>query len=80
MTVVMHEAAPETEARQLQQIAALLGGARTLKYPLRSRLDAHEMLLNGLPGRALSHLVDHLSILPLTSSLEQAVGMSQRTY
>jgi putative toxin-antitoxin system antitoxin component (TIGR02293 family) len=38
------------------------------------------MLLQGLPTKALSHLLDNLVVLKRTASLEQAVGMSLRTF
>jgi putative toxin-antitoxin system antitoxin component (TIGR02293 family) len=69
-----------TEATELQQVAALLGGARILRHKLTNPLDTHEMLLHGLPGSALRHLVDHLQVLRKTTSLEKAVGMSLRTF
>jgi len=61
-------------------ITALFGGPDVLCHKVDSPFDAHEMLLRGLPGRALSHLIDHLVILQKTASLEKAVGMSLRTY
>lgn len=70
--------APETEG--LQRVADLLGGRRVLRCTLRNPLDAHEMLLQGLPGKALTHLVDSLVFLQTTESLEKAVGMSLRTF
>jgi putative toxin-antitoxin system antitoxin component (TIGR02293 family) len=47
---------------------------------LKSPLDAHELLLRGLPGKALDHLVMGLVVLRPSTSLEKAVGMSLRTY
>ena len=72
--------APTTEAVELRRVAALLGGARVLGQRVTDRLDAHEMLLQGLPGRALQHLIDNLAVLQKTASLERAVGMSLRTF
>src|SRR5215212_3520591 len=68
------------ETAQLERVAELLGGSRILRRRLSSPLDAHEMLLNGLPAKALTHLVDNLVVLHRTASLEQAVGMSLRTF
>ena len=65
---------------ELQQVAELLGGTRLLRHKLRNPLDAHEMLLQGLPGQALRHLIDSLVVLEMTGSLEQAIGMSLRTF
>jgi putative toxin-antitoxin system antitoxin component (TIGR02293 family) len=72
--------APATDGMELQRVADLLGGARILRRQLRNPLDAHEMLLKGLPGKALSHLIENLVVLPVEASLEKAVGMSLRTF
>lgn len=72
--------APAAEAEGFRQVADLLGGARVLRHPLRNPLDAHEMLLQGLPGEALQHLVDCSALLQRPELLEKAVGMSLRTF
>ncbi len=77
--VIQNRAAP-TEAMELERVANLLGGAEVLQRPIRNPLDAHEMLLRGLPGKALSHLIDSLVILRMHSSLQKAFGMSLRTF
>lgn len=64
----------------LDRIAELLGGARVLRHAPKTQLDAHEMLLHGLPSRALNHLVERLVVLQHTPSLEKAIGMSLRTF
>jgi putative toxin-antitoxin system antitoxin component (TIGR02293 family) len=70
---------PSDRAR-LARAADLLGGRKVLhKYP-KNPLEAHEMLLRGLPARALTHFVDNFVVLHWDSALEKAVGMSQRTY
>ena len=60
-------------------VVDLLGGPKVLKWQLKSPLDAHELLLRGLPGAALTHLVDSLGLLRDPVSLEKAVGISWRT-
>jgi putative toxin-antitoxin system antitoxin component (TIGR02293 family) len=72
--------APRTEAAELHRVVELLGGARILRHPPRTSLDAHEMLVQGLPAKALRHLVDNLVVLDKTSSLEKVVGISLRTF
>ena len=72
--------APESGADDLRRVAELLGGVRIFAHPLKTPLDAHQMLLEGLPGQALNHLVDHLVFLKRSTSLEKAVGMSLRTF
>jgi putative toxin-antitoxin system antitoxin component (TIGR02293 family) len=60
----------------------LLGGRRTLHRAIGSRLDAHDLLQDGLPGHALEHLVGQVAILRAShgESLEKAIGISLRTY
>lgn len=65
---------------ELQRVVGLLGGAEVLRHRLNNRLDVHELLLQGLPGQAVSHLVGSLMVLKRTASLERAVGMSLRTF
>jgi putative toxin-antitoxin system antitoxin component (TIGR02293 family) len=64
----------------LRRVVLLLGGDRVLRHSPHDPLDAHELLLRGLPSRALKHLVDNLDILGRSGSLEKAVGMSLRTF
>ncbi len=59
---------------------ALLGGRSTLRRIVRSRLDAHDLIQAGLPGRALHHLLTHVVLAAHHGGLEKAVGMSLRTY
>ena len=80
MTAIAESKPPRTEAMELERIAALLGGRRVLRRVPRNPLDAHEMLLRGLPGQALSHLIGNLVTLHRSASLEKAVGMSLRTF
>lgn len=47
---------------------------------LTNALDAHELLLRGLPASALDHLIGNLAVLGKHESLEKAVGMSVRTW
>ena len=65
---------------EVQRVADLLGGKRILGRAINHPLDAHELLLRGLPGRSLSHFLDSLVVIQVTSSLEKAVGMSLRTF
>lgn len=68
------------ERTRLARAADLLGGMKILrKYP-KSPLEAHEMLIGGLPAKALTHFVDNFMVLHWDAALEKAVGMSQRTY
>ena len=80
MAIVAEKPATEVGSRDLQRVAELLGGSRVLSRKVVSALDAHELILGGLPASALDHLVGRLRILHKADSLEKAVGMSVRTY
>lgn len=73
-------AEPTAKNPGLQQVVKLFGGAGVLRHRVANTLDAHELLLEGLPGEALRHLVDGFVVLQKTASLEKAVGMSLRTF
>jgi len=64
---------------ELQQVSALFGGRQTLRRALKNPLDAHDLLVAGLPGDALMHLLGKLGALKSSPSLEKALGMSLRT-
>jgi putative toxin-antitoxin system antitoxin component (TIGR02293 family) len=75
-------AEPAIEDVAINRTVALLGGRRILHRSVRSRLEAHDLLQEGLPGHALKHLVNYVAMLraPHHGSLEKAVGISLRTY
>lgn len=62
--------------------ADMLGGRQVLHRRVRNRLEAHDLLQEGLPGHALTHLVQDVALLRAAGhgSLEKAVGISLRTY
>ncbi|HEY6979640.1 type II toxin-antitoxin system Xre/ParS family antitoxin [Reyranella sp.] len=70
----------EAEAERLQQVVKLLGGGRVLHRQPRDSLAAHELLVRGLPGRAVVHLLEGLRVLETRESAEKGLGMSLRTY
>lgn len=78
--MALEKAAPAAKNNELQKVAKLLGGSRILARRLSSALDAHELLLHGLPASALDHLIGQLVFIQKTDSLEKAIGMSLRTY
>ncbi|WP_117194321.1 type II RES/Xre toxin-antitoxin system antitoxin [Rhizobium terrae] len=80
MAVAAKTISLEETSGELQKVAALLGGSRLLSRRLTSALDAHELLLHGLPASAVDHLVGQLVFIGKTESLEKAVGMSLRTW
>lgn len=78
----MTHAEHAVEDAGIRRTVDLLGGRRTLHRQVRSRLEVHDLLREGLPGRALKHLVGSTALLrtPHESSFEKAVGISLRTY
>ena len=49
-----------------------------LRHAIESALDAHELLLHGIPSRAASHLIGQIPSDP--KMIEAALGMSLRTF
>lgn len=76
----MNEPARSPEIARLAAVARLLGGTSTFGKMPRSPLEAHEILLNGLPSKALLYFVDNLVFLRWDESFARAIGMSHRTY
>jgi len=68
------------DAPPFKLVVDLLGGSKVLMRKVRTPLDAHELLLRGLPGAALTYLVDSLLLIHDPVSLEKAVGVSWRTF
>ncbi|HZT51440.1 MAG TPA: antitoxin Xre/MbcA/ParS toxin-binding domain-containing protein [Stellaceae bacterium] len=71
--------ADAAEAEAIRRAAALLGGPKVLRRRLGDPLQVHEMIRHGLPGAALTHLVEHVAIIRASAVLESA-GMSVRTF
>lgn len=58
----------------------LLGGRKVLRRPVQSALDAHDLILDGLPSDALLQLIEGAQVLSRGDALEKAIGMSIRTF
>jgi putative toxin-antitoxin system antitoxin component (TIGR02293 family) len=58
---------------------ALLGGTDTIRKPVRNSLEAHDVLMLGLPSAALLHLTSQVAFLATDAALEKAIGISVRT-
>lgn len=72
---------PVIEISGLDRTIGLLGGAQTIRRPINSPLDTHDLLTAGLPVRALDHLINALLVLRHSDqTVELAVGISPRTY
>ena len=78
--MAFQETAANAVGSDLQKVAELLGGERILSRRLTSALDAHELLMHGLPAAALDYLIESLVVIGKSDSIEKAVGMSVRTY
>ena len=69
MTIAHPSASPDIPT-ELRGAAALLGGVRVLKHDVQDPLDAHDMILHGMPARALTHLIGALQFIQPTTSLD----------
>ena len=65
---------------KFEAVAALLGAPQTMRKVPQSAIEAHEMLLQGMPTKALTHLVQNLVIIDWDDAFAKAVGMSERTF
>jgi putative toxin-antitoxin system antitoxin component (TIGR02293 family) len=62
-----------------RQTAELLGGRRILRDEVTSEVEAHRLVLEGLPAGAMSGLVAGLSAMTFGSILN-ALGVSERSF
>lgn len=76
----MNELAQSPDVARLAAVTQLLGGTSTFRKMPRSPLEAHEILVSGLPSKALVHLVANFVSLRWDDSFARAIGMSHRTY
>ncbi len=72
-----------TEAVQIEgdvgRAVGLLGGEKVIRAKVRNAMDAHDVLLRGLPADALLHLVSAVTFLEQGDALKKAIGLSLRT-
>ena len=62
-----------------QGVVQILGGEKMLHHKVRSPLDVHRLVVDGLPGASLMHLVTHVGLLSDEAMLKKAIGISVRT-
>jgi putative toxin-antitoxin system antitoxin component (TIGR02293 family) len=80
MAELKEQAQPyEGEASNFFRVVDILGGTKVLGRKLKNPLDAHELLLRGLPSATLTHAIGRLASLHDPASLEKAIGVSWRT-
>ena len=65
---------------EFERLVDLFGGPKVLGFSVSSQLEAHEMILHGIPSQALESLVGHLTVIDLADAFEAAFGMSERTF
>ena len=63
----------------VKSVVKLLGGKRVLRKTVATPLDAHDLILNGLPSAALLHLAETIVGLQVEQVLRRAIGVSIRT-
>jgi len=68
-----------TDSVVVHEVATLLGGLKTLHREPKTALDAHEMILSGLPRTSFLYLTSNFSAIKMDAALETALGMSLRT-
>ena len=56
-------AEPMPVEHDIARTYALLGGRDTIRKPVRTSLEAHDMLMRGLPSSALLHLTRGITSL-----------------
>jgi putative toxin-antitoxin system antitoxin component (TIGR02293 family) len=61
-------------------VVDLFGGSVKVGRVVNSQKEAHDLIVAGLPGKALHRLVDDLTIIDTDNGLETAFGMSRRTF
>ncbi len=69
----------DDEADDVIRTVRVLGGDAVIGHRVTTQLDAHELLVTGLPAPALHHLVDSVHLLDDSAQLENALGISVRT-
>lgn len=70
--------APPTQ-HDIARTYALLGGEDTIHKPVRTSMEAHDLLSVGLPSKALFHLTKEVAFLNTEVNLDKAIGISVRT-
>lgn len=71
---------PDTTQDAAARAYRLLGGRKVLRRSVQSALDAHDLILEGLPSDALLQLIEGAQVLSRGDALEKAIGMSIRTF
>lgn len=65
---------------EFDRLMELFGGPKVLKHRLSSPIEAHEMILKGLPSAALEKFVARLTVMKPSDIFEKGLGISERTF
>ena len=65
---------------EFDKLADLFGGPTMLKHRVSTPIEAHEMILRGIPSQALEKFVTHLTVIDPADTFEKALGISERTF
>lgn len=57
----------------------LLGGATTMPDEVRNIMDAHDLIMRGLPSSALLFFTERLGAVVAEGAVDKAIGVSLRT-
>lgn len=69
---------PAEGQNDVMRVCNLLGGSKVIKRPVRTSLEAHDLIADGLPLQALLFLIDGVQVLTTGDALHKAVGLSHR--
>ncbi|HUG62382.1 MAG TPA: antitoxin Xre/MbcA/ParS toxin-binding domain-containing protein [Methylomirabilota bacterium] len=64
---------------EYRRAAELLGGGKVLRAEVDGPLEAHALIVRGIPGLAIRHLVGGLTTLGGGKDVARAMGLSLRT-
>jgi putative toxin-antitoxin system antitoxin component (TIGR02293 family) len=71
---------PEAEnLPPLKRVIQFFGGSKTLDFKPSGPFEAHELLLRGIPTKAMVHLIGTSPAMKHSAALNRAFGFSTRT-
>jgi putative toxin-antitoxin system antitoxin component (TIGR02293 family) len=71
---------PATKSWMDTHIQPLLGGPAKTGKSVTTQSEAHDLIVWGLPGKAIHELIDGLKVIAPEQGVETAIGMSLRTF
>ncbi|MHA7775027.1 type II RES/Xre toxin-antitoxin system antitoxin [Roseibium sp. M-1] len=70
---------PAVQENEVTRAFRLLGGRKIMKRAVNDSLDAHDVIVQGIPAKSLLHLVEGVRVLSTGDVLNKAIGISLRT-